>query len=89
MEDRLKRALLNQDGRCSYWFNGWWKGCCIQHDYDCADAYVAMNENDRSNADKVLRECVNKELKGMGSIMFSGIRSFLTVRKKIFGKKKY
>lgn len=46
-----------QDGRCSYWFNGWWLNCCKLHDGLC---WLCETYEDRKDADICLRICVQK-----------------------------
>lgn len=89
MKNRLKKALISQDGRCTFWFNGWWKECCVQHDYDCADAWADKSEKLRFMADAMLEACVNKQCRWMGTFMYRAIRMFLKARKKLFNKGMY
>ena len=66
---------------CTLWFNRWgkrdWAYCCDAHDsgyggFDLAyDRYAY-----RLMQDEILRECVNQEMRGMGDLMFKGVRLF-------------
>lgn len=66
---------------CTFWFNQLfgrkWSHCCKEHDkgYDqfelSYDRYAY-----RLMCDEELMSCVNKELQGMGNIMFLGVRVF-------------
>ncbi len=44
-------GIPNQDWRCTKFFNGDWKECCVAHDYDC---WLSRNEKERLKADKYL-----------------------------------
>ena len=90
---RLKKALKEQDYRCTAWPNGTftitWKPCCIAHDYACADANAKESESDRLIGDRKLRNCANKSFPLMGELMYIGIRSFLNTRRILFKKPMY
>ena len=83
---RLRKALSEQDWKCTFWpdFNKVLKSCCVIHDWDCADARAMKSEKERLRIDRKLRNCGNKSFPLMGEAMYTGIRSFLITRKKLF-----
>lgn len=64
---------------CTFWFNGIgkynWVHCCKKHDEDYARMEFDYDKAAyRLMVDKRLKDCVNKEMSGMGWIMFLGVR---------------
>ena len=69
-DERTIDYIITTDG-CSRWPDCGWVACCILHDitYWCGGS-----KKDRCDADRILKSCVNKEVDGMGSIMYPGFR---------------
>jgi len=66
---------------CTLWFNRLlgrdWSHCCINHDDEYGSAELSYDkEFFRLMYDEELKDCVNKEFKGMGNVMFIGVRMF-------------
>ena len=66
---------------CTLWFNRWgkrdWGHCCEQHDSGYGGFELAYDRAAyRLMCDEALRDCVDKEMPGMGSLMFRGVRLF-------------
>lgn len=62
--------IFTTDG-CSRAPNDGWVACCIVHDipYWCGG-----NEVDRESADQFLKQCVNKQVGFIGSLIYAGVR---------------
>jgi len=92
-QKRFKKAMSEQDGKCTLWpekiFGIKLTPCCKVHDYACADARARRSERKRLEGDRDLRNCANKSFPLMGEVMYSGIRGWLNVRKKLFGTSMY
>lgn len=62
--------LFTTDG-CSRFPDDGWTGCCVVHDiaYWCGGS-----EDDREEADRLLRKCVNEKADRVGDLMYLGVR---------------
>ncbi|MGR9037838.1 MAG: hypothetical protein ACU83O_14840, partial [Gammaproteobacteria bacterium] len=66
----LPDFIFTTDG-CTRWPDDSWTICCIAHDiaYWCGGS-----EQDRQEADRELRRCVNGNTPWLGNIFYSGVR---------------
>lgn len=63
---------------CTWWFNCWgsrnWEHCCKAHDRGWGNCDLQYDKAAwKLMCDEELRDCVNKEMPGMGTIMFLGV----------------
>lgn len=61
---------FSTDG-CSRWFDESWVSCCVVHDitYWCGGS-----DEDRKEADQIIKQCANQKASFVGVIMYPGIR---------------
>jgi hypothetical protein len=66
----LPDYIFTTDG-CSRWFDESWVSCCVVHDimYWCGGS-----DDDRKEADKIIKECADKKAFLMGGIIYPGVR---------------
>jgi len=76
LKKRWKKSLDRQDWRCTAFPNGIWKGCCVEHDHNCSDAWYYRSKEMRFQADIKLRNCANRILPLVGEVMYIGVRMF-------------
>lgn len=62
--------IFTSDG-CTGWFDDSWLACCVVHDISY---WCGGSEQDRKEADRELKQCVNKKLNMMGSFMYVGVQ---------------
>ena len=68
---RVPERSFVTDG-CTAWFDGSWRGCCIEHDrvYWCGGT-----EDERERADRVFRDCVAETApEWLAGLMHLGVR---------------
>jgi len=59
--------IFTTDG-CTRWFDGSWASCCIVHDISY---WCGGSEQERNEADRELKQCVNRKMNMMGNIMYA------------------
>jgi len=62
--------LFTTDG-CTHWFDNSWTACCVAHDiaYWCGGG-----EEDRKEADRLLRQCANQKRPFLGDFLYASVR---------------
>ena len=62
--------IFTTDG-CTRWFDDSWVACCIVHDISY---WCGGSEQDRKEADRELKQCVNSKMNMMGNILYVGVK---------------
>lgn len=69
------------DGRCTFFFNGNWRDCCVWHDLMCEDARLQRSAVMRLAADKELFRCVVFKGHPMAAwIMYAFVRAWAIIK---------
>lgn len=67
---QLPDYIYTTDG-CSRWPDGSWTVCCVVHDISY---WCGGSDEDRNEADELLKQCANEKATWMGSIIYPAVR---------------